>query len=427
MPESGAAQDLSHAAAASQAATSAHVQSNPVHPNIEAALASLLGEAPGVWAQTSAPQAGRVVDTFAVLPSIGDPRLLAPSGARRAAATALRQHTNATTRALWLKAEGMAWAMRLGAGGRIARGRLSVLAGEGYAGALPLKELLKEVFGPGTVELAVRLGPMRPNRKPVIQILRPNGNVLGYAKVSRTDLTARLVANEATMLSRISEAGPRTFRVPTVLHSGLWAGMQVLVVGPLPRRRLALGGADARIPVAASRELAELFGTTREPLAESAHWRSTRKRIGLVEGQAAEALEAVAGELEQRHSDLELAIGSCHGDWTPSNMAGSGDRLSVWDWERSGPGMPVGMDAAHFGFHIARKVKNLAPKPAAAATLDWIAPVLEGMGLERQHATLMLSLALLEMAVRFQEARAEGIEVTDPAYLGALEDLLAKP
>jgi hypothetical protein len=368
-----------------------------------------------------------MVDAFAILPSARDPRLLVPSGARPAAAAALRQHTNATTRSLWLKSEAMAWAMRLGAGSRIARGRLSVLAGEHHEGALPLKELLEGVFGPGPIELAVRLGPLRPNRKPVIQILRPNGKVLGYAKVSRTDLTARLVANEARMLSLISEAGPRTFRVPPVLHAGQWAGMQVLVVGPLPRRRLALGGADAHMPVAATRELAELFGTTREPLAASGHWRSTRTRIALVGAPAADALDAVAGELEQRHGDLELPIGSWHGDWTPSNMAGSGAGLCVWDWERSGPGMPVGMDAGHFGFHIARKVKNLAPKPAAAATLGWIGPVLEAMGLERSHSTLMLSLALLEMAVRFQEARAEGVEVTDPAYLGALQDLLAKP
>jgi hypothetical protein len=396
----------------------------PVHPNIETALASLLGHTPGVWAQTDAPAGGRVVDAFSVLPSTRDPRLLVPSS-RRAASTALRQHTNATTRSLWLRAEAMAWAMRLGAGKRIARGRLHVLSEDAYGGALPLKELLREIFGPGPLDLAVRLGPMRPNRKPVIQVLRPDGTVLGYAKVSRTDLTARLVANEGRMLARISEAGPQTFRVPIVLHSGVWAGMQVLVVGPLPRRLVALRGADARMPVAATRELAELFGTTREALAESAHWRSTRARIGLVQGPAAEALAAASAGIEQRHGDVVLPIGSWHGDWTPSNMAGRGERLSVWDWERSGDGMPVGMDAGHFGFHIARKVRKLTPKPAAASTLAWMGPVLAAMGLDPRHARLMLGLALLEMAVRFQEARAEGVEVTDPAYLGALEDLLA--
>jgi hypothetical protein len=439
MAERAAAQDLSHTGA-----PGAHPG---LHPNIGAALASLLGDAAApaaadgtrLWAQTSPPHRGRVVDTFAVLPSTSDPRLLVSSQSRRAAATALRQHTNATTRSLWLKAEGMAWAMRLGAGSRIARGRLVVLGEEGYEGALPLKELLGGIFGvPGgsgggrsSIELAVRLGPLRPNRKPVIQVLRPDGTVLGYAKVSRTDLTARLVANEGATLSRIAEAGPRTFRVPAVLHSGLWAGMQILVVGPLPRRSApgtALRGADARMPVAATRELAELFGADRQALASSPHWRSTLTRIaGLPQprGIAATSLAEVAGELERRYGDLELPIGSWHGDWTPSNMAGSGKGLCVWDWERSGPGMPVGMDAGHFGFHIARKVSHLAPKPAAAATLRWIPPVLEAMGLEGRHATLMLSLALLEMAVRFQEARAEGVEVTDPAYLGALQDVLA--
>ncbi|HEY8202794.1 MAG TPA: hypothetical protein VII47_15760, partial [Actinomycetota bacterium] len=425
MAERAAAQDLSVTASSSDPPSS-------VHPNIGAALASLLGDAPAapagarLWAQTSAPQEGRVVDTFAVLPSTSDPRLLVSTRSRPAAAAALRQHTNATSRRLWLKAEAMAWAMRLGAGGRIARGRLSVLAEEGYEGALPLKELLSEIFeqsGGGPIELAVRLGPLRPNRKPVIQILRPDGTVLGYAKVSRTDLTARLVHNEGVMLARVAEAGPRTFQVPTVLHAGLWAGMQILVVGPLPRRRMALGGTDARMPVAATRELAELFGTTRQALASSPHWQSTLARIaGLPEpgGLAATSLAEAAGELERRHGPEELSIGSWHGDWTPSNMARGGRHLCVWDWERSGSGKPVGMDAGHFGFHIARKVGSLAPKPAAAATLQWLPGALEAMGLEGRHAALMLSLALLEMAVRFQEARAEGVEVTDPAYLGAL-------
>ncbi|MGH2687288.1 MAG: phosphotransferase [Actinomycetota bacterium] len=420
MQESGAAHDLG-AAVSSDAGLAATLP--PVHPNIGAALGALLGHTPGVTAQTSGAVAGRVVDTFSVLPSTRDPRLLVPSS-RPAAAGALRQHTNATTRSLWLKTEAMAMAMRLGAGRKIARGRLTVVADDSFAGDLPLKELLAGVFGPGPLELAVRLGPLRPNRKPVIQVLRPGGKVLGYAKVSRTDLTARLVANEGRMLSQIAEAGPRSFQVPPVLHAGEWAGQQVLVVGLLPRRRVALGGADARMPVKVARELAELLGTSREPLAACGHWRSTLARIAAVEGPAADALAEVAAELDRRHGSRELAVGLWHGDWTPSNMAGSGKIISVWDLERSGPGMPIGMDAGHFGFHIARKVKKLAPEHAAAATLKWLPETLEGMGVEGRHAELMLALALLEMAVRFQEARAEGVEVTDPAYLGALQDLL---
>ena len=228
------------------------------------------------------------------------------------------------------------------------------------------------------------------------------------------------------MLARVAEAAPRTFQVPPVLHAGLWAGMQILVVGPLPRRRTAFGGIDAHMPAAATRELAELFGTTRQALASSPHWQATLARIAGVGSPAATALAEAAGELERRHGEEELSIGSWHGDWTPSNMASAGRTLCVWDWERASTGMPAGMDAGHFGFHIARKVTNLAPKPAAAATLQWLPGVLEATGLEGRHAPLMLSLALLEMAVRFQEARAEGTEVVDPAYLGALQEILTK-
>ena len=43
------------------------------------------------------------------------------------------------------------------------------------------------------VELAVRVGADRPNGKPVVQVMRPSGESLGFGKVGWNDLTRGMV------------------------------------------------------------------------------------------------------------------------------------------------------------------------------------------------------------------------------------------
>ena len=46
--------------------------------------------------------------------------------------------------------------------------------------------------------------------------------------------------------------------------------------------------------------------------------------------------------------DLEWRTGSWHGDWTPWNMARSGQRVLLWDWERFETDVPIGLDRCHY-------------------------------------------------------------------------------
>lgn len=399
-----------------------------LHPNLQAAMGAISGASGDVWGAIGrgSPAGARALGTFTILPSARDPRLLLPSS-RRPAARALHQYTNATSATQRMRAELMSLAIRLGAGDRLLKDRLHLLTTESGSASsqLPLSEFLREVFGHRDLEVAVRLGPMRPNRKPVLQILSRHGDVLGYAKISRNALTARLVRHEAQVLQRFGEMqpGPTAFNVPRLIHSGPWAGMETLVVGPLPQRRLRLRP-DLELPAAATRELAGIFGTRQEVLAHSAYWAQTKERVAAM-GSTADTVAGPIGSLEDRYGGQELGFGSWHGDWTPHNMGSVRGRLYVWDWERCSTSVPIGLDLMHFGFHIARKFRGKGPAEAASSTLDWSAPLLREVGLRTAPPTLLLALALLEMAVRFEEARTEGVEVTDPAYLSALQGLIA--
>jgi hypothetical protein len=50
--------------------------------------------------------------------------------------------------------------------------------------------------------------------------------------------------------------------------------------------------------------------------------------------------------------------------------------------------------------------------------------LLPELNMPGSRARLLLALHLLEMALRFDEARVAGVDTVDPKYLGALEALL---
>ena len=69
--------------------------------------------------------------------------------------------------------------------------------------------VLPRILGVPRVEVAVSIGrQLRPNLKPVLQIMTPEGDVLAYAKLGWNPLTRSLVENEAAVLRAWSHARP---------------------------------------------------------------------------------------------------------------------------------------------------------------------------------------------------------------------------
>jgi len=120
----------------------------------------------------------------------------------------------------------------------------------------------------------------------------------------------------------------------------------------------------------------------------------------------------------------DLVFGRGHGDWTPWNMAEVQGRLVVWDWERAAEGVPVGVDAAHYCLLVALNARGLPPDSAVPDVLGRLPRVLEGLDVPGADARLVVSLELLEMSVRFAEARAAGVTGLRDRFGSALAALL---
>jgi hypothetical protein len=299
--------------------------------------------------------------------------------------------------------------------------------GAGTAGGL-LGDYLAEALGRRDLAAAITLGSVRPNRKPVVQLLEPGGAPVGYLKVGWNDLTRGLVRNEARVLRRLAAHRPRTFTAPSLLHQGRWRGLEVTVGSALPHGLWRRGRRYATPPPAVSGEIAALGGIQVAPLAASAWWAGLRRRLAPVVAASPPpaAVAATLHRLQDRHAQTELAFGTWHGDWGPWNLRTTADRFLVWDWERSGDGVPLGFDLLHFGYQTALQGRGRPPAEAAAASLRRTAPLLASLGQRDQVGELLLTLYLLERLCRAAEAEESAVTGRPQTAGAAVLDLLAR-
>jgi hypothetical protein len=385
----------------------------------------LWGPTPGVEVVVGGQvPAGVAPQRWGVLPDLRRPRVLVPLASRRAAAEAVRQYSDGMTQQARLAKAAVGLGLRSGALQWWLRRRGLLVAAAGPAEGSLLGDHVAAALGRPDLAAAIVLGPVRPNRKPVVQLIGRDGQPVGYMKVGWNDLTRRLVRAEAAMLRRLTEAGPRAFTAPGLLHQGQWHGLDITISSALPHRLWRRGRRYAMPPVAVSREIAALGGVEVTALGESGWWAELQRRLAPVR-QAAATLDATLERLEAQAA-TRLAFGTWHGDWGPWNLRSTPDRLLVWDWERGGDGVPLGFDLLHFGYQTALQGLGQPPATAAATARDRAAPLLAELGQQAGTEELLCDLYLLERLCRAAEAEVSAVTGRPDAVGVALLDLLGR-
>ena len=375
---------------------------------------------------------------WGVLPDLRHPRVLVPLSSRRAAAEAVRQYSDGMTQRARLAKAAVGLGLRSGALQWWLRRRGLLFGAIGPAEGTLLGDHVATALGRSDLAAAIVLGPVRPNRKPVVQLIGRGGQPVGYMKVGWNDLTRRLVRAEADMLRRLAEASPRSFTAPGLLHQGQWHGLEITISSALPHRLWRRGRRYAMPPPAVSREVAALGGVEVMPLGESPWWAGLRRRLAPIRqamdvgpagtqtgGRAATALDATMEALDGQAA-TRLAFATWHGDWGPWNLRSTPDRLLVWDWERSGDGVPLGFDLLHFGYQTALQGLGQPPAAAAATGRDRAAPRLAELGQQAGVEELLLTLYLLERLCRAAEAEVSAVTGRPDTVGAALLEVLGR-
>ncbi len=368
------------------------------------------------------PQGFRVVDELLPLPTAKRVHLLVPSGSRAAAAAALKQFGTGSGRSARLLTAAAVGGSRTGLTSALVRARARIsVADDTPADDLPqlvLSHYLAQIFGTETVELAVRVGSDRPNAKPVVKVMTAAGEALGFVKIGWNELTRAMVAREAEVLAQLTATPSSSFDAPAIVHAGPWQDFELMVVRAVLTDAAVPGSAP---PIEAGREIAAIGGRTRAALADTDWWGSVAERLAGVEHAT---LGQTIATITERHGTQQLDVGGAHGDWTPWNMGRSDGRLVVWDWERFATGVPVGIDLVHFGFMVALRQRRRSPADAQAHVLATAPAMLDQLNVPGALTPLMLQLHHVEMALRFAEARAQGVTTRHDLFAERLVKLV---
>ncbi|MBA3252356.1 MAG: hypothetical protein H0T66_19110 [Geodermatophilaceae bacterium] len=353
--------------------------------------------------------AGSGADELIVVPNLRKPRLLLPAAAPRAAATAIRRYSEPKSRLSKLRLDLLALSVRSGVAQAVMRDRIRVPSRRADRSDT-IETYLSSSLGID-VTVSLHIGPARANRKPVLTVLSPHGDLIGYAKIGINDLTKRLVAAEGASLAALSEAAWSQTLAPAVLHAGQWRGLEVLVQSPLPVHRPRVALQDGRL-ARSMLEVATVRGGTAEVLTDSPYWQGLMARLAGLQpsvdtGCLREAVATVAHRQPAR-TPMPLLMGTWHGDWTPWNMAVLADRILLWDWERFGGPVPIGFDALHYRLQRAVVRTGVEPRAAVADTVAAAPQVLAPFGVRATDARLVALLYLIDLAARYlQDGQAE--------------------
>jgi|GEM_PF-261443 len=97
-----------------------------------------------------------------------------------------------------------------------------------------LLDYLREVLGREDLLFGIYAGAAGAVRKPVVAILSPEGQKLGFAKIGWNQQTCALVENEKQTLEHLAAHPLASGRFPIVRHFSRWHGRCVLITDPLP-------------------------------------------------------------------------------------------------------------------------------------------------------------------------------------------------
>ncbi|MGL5827252.1 MAG: phosphotransferase [Nocardioides sp.] len=337
---------------------------------------------------------------YLVLPGADQPQLMVPC--IRAAGVMLRERRARGLRAKAVK-HGAAAGLSSGLAGRLPLLRLQLPEpglGHLVTWITDTDTDTDWALEPGTpcgpYAVGILLGPPRANRKPVLRIFAADGSTWGYAKVGISELTNALVRREADALAEVSRWPLTRVQAPHIRKAGTFGGREVLATSPLATTRS--NRQPTALPVEPTRELFSVYAQHDVPL----HAAPAMAKPVHLDSREAALIEALADRVMAIIGNDRVPLGASHGDWTPWNLAWTGDQtdpvLAAWDWERAGVGVPQGHDVVHFE---SAKVRVDNPGTAEADLLTALPARLAACGLDPFLTRHLLTTYLITIGRRY--------------------------
>ncbi len=180
----------------------------------------------------------------------------------------------------------------------------------------------------------------------MIQILKPDGRTLSYAKIGWNDATNALVRNEVSALAALKKLH-RNFAVPEILHADEWSGRYFCIVSAPEGRTTSAPPRIAEVYLDAISQLA-VSSTCLLPLGQSAFWQRHLKRLAATpDCRYRRLLVEATAWIERRIDGRPVSFHASHGDLGPWNACCVDGKLFLYDWEFADLEAPAGSDLFH--------------------------------------------------------------------------------
>lgn len=278
---------------------------------------------------------------FFALPSLNAPRWLFPLGRCRCTLEGLQIYKPYKRRARILKA--LLTTMVTAHCQGFAPNQVLVASRE----ILPLETLVREVTREYQPVFSLLVGTEAHFRKLTVQVMRPDGDILGYIKLPLTDAAVERVRHEAETLNHLWRFPALRPYIPQVLYSGEWGNGPILFQSGGPSRP---GPQQFNSQCEEFLRLLLAIHSIEKPghfLWEEVAARWCRTELNLASGWR-DLGWAVIKKAKQELDGVLVRYGTTHGDFAPWNTRVADGRLYVFDWEYASWEAPTSWDIFHF-------------------------------------------------------------------------------
>lgn len=358
----------------------------------------------------------RAAERYLVLPSLKQPRFLLPLDAPPAARAQLLLRYN------HLRSDPRR-AVRAALAGAVRLGLPPPRHGHNLVyvepGGVSLLEVVAAELGADHEDLVLstgiraRTGPARPT----LNITDRRGRARAFVKVAVTAAHRAALEREHAFLADFATDPADGLLVPRPLFRAEWQGALVVGIEALPDdvRRIRPEHRDQVLPwlerLVASRPQRTM------PFVESPWLAGLRAAAHELPDPWRDRSTEALDRMEERFGDRLVEHGVRHGDWSPWNMAWTGDhRLALWDWEFAQDLAPRGLDEWNWQYAHDTSVRRVPVRMAAARLRAAVA--------QDERSALAGELVLLDMAMRRAGQAAMGNE-SSAGYAEDLFELLA--
>jgi hypothetical protein len=212
---------------------------------------------------------------------------------------------------------------------------------------LPIENMLSEITGERELALSLSPGISGAFQKLTVQVMRPDGSILGYMKMPMTKAADARLRNEAAVVQDLCSYPELRAHIPQLLFAGSLNGRHIVFQSAVDGKA---GPTRYARPHEQFLQRLHACRPQRKPglrLVEETgrEWNRVAARMGSNwQSLGQEALKIAARELEGQ----EVACGIAHGDFAPWNIRISGADLRIFDWECASSNVPLVWDAFHF-------------------------------------------------------------------------------